>query len=145
MSERKQAVDAMPEEVMNLVRSARRARRNAVVPLTHHAFGAALEDDEGRIWLGCNIESEFPGHGMTAERVALYSSLAHGARGFKRIAIVGAAGDIMPRPCGASLQALSEQVRDLDIILFNPDQSEWAMYRLSELLPSPESLSQVDD
>jgi cytidine deaminase len=144
MSERNHAAESMPEDVMDLVRPARRARRNAVTPLTHHAVGAALEDDDGKVWLGCNIESHYPGHGITAERVALYSALAEGARGFRRIAVVGSAGDALPRPCGASLEALGEHAPNLKIILYNPDNSSWAAYLLSELLPLPENIPVQD-
>ncbi len=140
MSVRIRSAEDMPEDVMEIVRPARRARRNAVTPLTHHSVGAALEDEEGNIWIGCNIESHYPGHGITAERVALYSALANGIRSFRRIAVVGSGGELLPRPCGASLEALGEHAPRLIVILFNPDTSEWAQYTLSELLPVPESI-----
>jgi len=145
MNNSKRSVEVMDDSVMELIRPARRARRNAVTPLTHHSVGAALEDDDGRIWIGCDIESHCPGHGITAERVALYSALASGVRSFRRIAVVGSVGDGLPRPCGASLEALLEHAPRLQIILFNPDSGEWASFHISELLPSPDKISLSDD
>ncbi|GBE30953.1 MAG TPA: cytidine deaminase [Bacteroidetes bacterium] len=141
MKERNRSADSMDDSIVELIRPARRARRNAVTPLTHHAVGAALEDDDGKVWIGCDIESRYPGHGITAERVALYSALASGARSFRRIAVVGTVGDGLPRPCGASLEALIEHAPNLQIILFNPGISEWASYQIRELLPSPDNIS----
>ena len=137
MGEKAQGVNEMPDDVMALVRAARHTRRNAVAPLTNITIGAALEDSEGRIWTGCKIESRYAGHGLSAERVALYKALSEGVRSFKRLALVGPSDEPFPAPCGASLQALKEYAPRLRLILFNTDSSRWVQLKLSDLLPDP--------
>ncbi|MGB9612428.1 MAG: cytidine deaminase, partial [Bryobacteraceae bacterium] len=97
--------------------------------------GAALEDAEGRVWTGCNIENATYGLTVCAERVALLKALSEGARRFRRLAVVTAANTLTP-PCGACRQLLWEYAGDLEIVLADTQGGRETL-RLSQLLPRP--------
>jgi len=121
--------------VDSLVRRAWEARQRAHAPHSGFAVGAALEDAEGRIYTGCNIENATLSLTLCAERVALFKAISEGARHFRRIAVVAGAATLTP-PCGSCRQLLWEFCGDLEIILANL-QGEEESLRLKDLLPRP--------
>lgn len=129
---RDEAPDA-PDALDELVAHARAAREHALCDYSNFAVGAALEDAEGRVWTGANVENASYNLGLCAERVALYYALTHGARGFRRIAVVTDAAAATP-PCGACRQALFEFAGDATIILENL-AGERRVTTVRELLP----------
>jgi cytidine deaminase len=118
-----------------LLDAARQARRFAHAPFSHFQVGAALEAMDGRIFTGCNVENASYGLTVCAERVALFKAVSEGVRGFRRIVVATDTATPTP-PCGACRQLLWEFAGDLEVILANLD-AEKACYRLSELLPHP--------
>ena len=54
--------------------------------------GAALEDADGRIFTGCNVENATYGLTLCAERVAVFKAISEGARKFTRVAVVADTG-----------------------------------------------------
>ena len=90
-----------------LIAEALTASHNAHCPYSNFHVGAALLSSDGRIFLGCNVENVSYGLTICAERSAIFSAIAAGARTFTAMAIV-ADGDTMPYPCGACRQVLSE-------------------------------------
>ena len=66
-----------------LVSAALAARENAFAPFSKFKVGAAIEDAEGRIHTGCNVENATYGLTVCAERVAVYKALSEGARRFQ--------------------------------------------------------------
>jgi len=118
-----------------LIKAAHAAREFAVVPFSNFRVGAALEDESGRIFAGCNIESASYGLTMCAERVALFKAVSEGARKLQRIAVVADTADLTP-PCGACRQVLWEFCRDAELILVNLSDKE-ERFSLRELLPRP--------
>lgn len=123
------------KEAVRLLEAARDARRNAVAPYSGFAVGAALEEADGRIFTGCNIENATYGLTMCAERVALFKAISEGSRSFTRIAIVADTIEPTP-PCGACRQLLWEFAGDLEIILGNLT-GESGRHQLKDLLPLP--------
>ena len=101
-----------------LVADAIRARENARAPFSNFNVGAALEDENGRVFTGCNIENATFGLTLCAERVAVFKALSEGARRFRCIAIAADTGKLTP-PCGACRQILWEFCGDLEIVLAN--------------------------
>ena len=118
-----------------LIRAARRARRNAQAGYSHFKVGAALETAAGSIITGCNIENATYGLTLCAERVAMFKALSEGHKRFRRIVVVADTEAPTP-PCGACRQILWEFGGDLEVILANL-RRETGRHQLSELLPVP--------
>jgi cytidine deaminase len=118
-----------------LLEAALAARANAFAPYSKFHVGAALEDADGRIHTGCNIENATYGLTLCAERVAIFKAISEGVRKFRRIA-VAADTDVLTPPCGACRQILWEFCGDVDVVLVNP-RGKIETYRLKDLFPKP--------
>jgi cytidine deaminase len=118
-----------------LLEAALEARLRAYAPYSRFQVGAALEDDQGRIFTGCNIENASYGLTICAERVAAFAAMAAGARSFRRLAVATDSGGLTP-PCGACRQVLWELCRDITVTLVNPS-GHTETFQLSDLLPRP--------
>lgn len=116
-----------------LIAAATGARENAHAPYSRFKVGAALEDREGRIHTGCNIENASYGLTLCAERVAVFKAISEGQKTFRRIAIVADTETLTP-PCGACRQILWEFCGDVEIVLANP-RGKTETFRLKELFP----------
>jgi cytidine deaminase len=102
-----------------LLEAALESRKYAYAPYSNFLVGAALEDETGRVYTGCNIENATYGLTMCAERVALYKALSEGVRKFRRIAVAAATDQLTP-PCGSCRQLLWEFGGDIEVVLVNP-------------------------
>lgn len=111
------------------------AREHAHAPFSNFKVGAALEDESGRVFTGCNIENATYGLTVCAERVAVFKAVSEGARKFSRIA-VAADTDALTPPCGACRQILWEFCGDVQITLVNL-RGKSETIRLKELFPRP--------
>lgn len=133
-----------------LVDAAEDALEYAYSPYSHFQVGAALLDDHGVIWSGCNIENAAFSPGTCAERTALYKAVSEGVRSFQAIAIVGRQeGEqtltaSFTTPCGVCRQALSEFCAKKMPVYVANGTDDVVEYTLNELLPhsfGPEDLS----
>src|ERR687883_685453 len=97
-----------------LVLAALAVRENARAAFSHFKVGAAIEDEHGHIYTGCNVENATYGLTICAERVAVFKAISEGVRAFRRIA-VAADTDILTPPCGACRQILWEFCGNIDI------------------------------
>ena len=125
-----------------LLEAALAARTNAHAPFSKFRVGAAIEDADGRIFTGCNVENATYGLTICAERVAVFKAISEGARNFTRIA-VAADTDVLTPPCGACRQILWEFCGDAELTLVNL-QGKTESFRLSELFPRPFDASFLD-
>lgn len=100
-------------EDSQLLQSARRAAERAIAPYSNFPVGAAVEATNGRVYLGCNIESASYGLTICAERVAIFSTIADGAVP-ARIAVSCLRGDHSDAqsltPCGACRQIMVDRM-----------------------------------
>ena len=124
-----------------LLEAALAARANSFAPYSKFQVGAAVEDADGRIHTGCNIENATYGLTVCAERVAIFKAISEGARKFRRVA-VAADTDMLTPPCGACRQILWEFCGDVEIALVNP-RGKIESYRLKDrrkagLFPRPD-------
>jgi cytidine deaminase len=101
-----------------LVQAARAVRTRAHAPYSNFKVGAALEDEAGQIFTGCNVENATYGLTLCAERVALFKAISEGAGRIRRIAVI-ADTDVLTPPCGACRQVLWEFCGDAEILLSN--------------------------
>ena len=118
-----------------LVQAALAARENAHAPFSKFKVGAALEDADGRVYTGCNVENATYGLTVCAERVAVFKAISEGARKFRRMAIA-ADTDVLTPPCGACRQILWEFCGDMELILTNL-QGRTERHSMSHLFPRP--------
>ena len=109
------------------------ARANAFAPYSKFQVGAALEDADGRIHTGCNVENATYGLTVCAERVAVFKAISEGVRKFRRIAIAADTDTLTP-PCGACRQILWEFCGDIEIVLVNP-RGKIEKHQLKDLFP----------
>jgi cytidine deaminase len=105
-----------PAERDALVAAATTVRERAVAPYSRFQVGAALLAADGRVFTGCNVESSSYGLTICAERTAVVKALSEGARGFRAVAVVTAAGE-PTSPCGACRQVLWDQCRDIAVVM----------------------------
>jgi cytidine deaminase len=124
-----------------MVEAALAVRANAFAPFSKFQVGAAVEDADGRIHTGCNVENATYGLTICAERVAIFKAISEGVRAFRRIA-VAADTDVLTPPCGACRQILWEFCGDIEIILVNP-RGKSETYQLKELFPKPFDVSYI--
>ena len=122
-----------------LIAAALAARENAFAPYSKFRVGAAIEDSEGRIHTGCNVENSTYGLTVCAERVAVFKAISEGVRKFRRVAIA-ADTDALTPPCGACRQILWEFCGDVEIVLVNP-RGQTETHRLKDLFPKPFDVS----
>jgi cytidine deaminase len=118
-----------------LVDAARRVARHAYAPASGFGVGAALQAEDGRVFLGCNVENASYGLTICAERNAVGRAVAAGAQRFVRCVIYTPLQD-PGYPCGACRQVLAEFGADMEIVLAG-DGDVVHLMRLDEILPHP--------
>ena len=92
-----------------LVAKAIEARKLAYVPYSHFQVGAAVVMNDGKIFVGANIENSSYPLCMCAERNAIYNAYLHGYKKEEFVALALAADTDEPcSPCGACRQVISE-------------------------------------
>jgi cytidine deaminase len=125
----------------SLVAAARAVQRQAYAPYSRFRVGCAVEAEDGRVFVGCNVENASYGLTICAERAAVCAAVASGARRLRRAVVVTDA-DPPAAPCGACRQVLSEFGRDLEVTgVGSVGTVGWTK---AELLPSafgPEQLA----
>jgi cytidine deaminase len=122
-----------------LIAAALAARENAFAPYSKFRVGAAIEDSDGRIHTGCNVENSTYGLTVCAERVAVFKAISEGVRKFRRIAVAADTDRLTP-PCGACRQILWEFCGDIEIVLVNV-RGQTETHRLKDLFPKPFDVS----
>lgn len=88
--------------------AAREARRHAHAPYSKFKAGAAVQSDGGEAVAGAIVENVSLGLAMCAERVALFATVARGARPSALALVAPRTGDDLTWPCGACLQVALE-------------------------------------
>ena len=64
--------------IEELISRAVKARKNAYMPYSNYAVGAAVLGENGEIYQGCNVENASYPAGMCAERNAIGAAVAMG-------------------------------------------------------------------
>ena len=129
----------MPDAPAALIAAALAARENAFAPYSKFRVGAAVEDIDGRIHTGCNVENATYGLTVCAERVAVLKAISEGVRKFRRVAVAADTDRLTP-PCGACRQILWEFCGNIELVLVNP-RGKTETHRLEDLFPKPFDVS----
>jgi cytidine deaminase len=116
-----------------LIEAAKTVRERAHAPFSNFKVGAAIEDEHGQIYTGCNVENASYGLTLCAERVAVFKAISEGAGKLLRIAIVADTPTPTP-PCGACRQILWEFMGDAEVTLVNLDNQQETI-KMSAILP----------
>jgi cytidine deaminase len=119
----------------DLVEAALRVRENAHAPFSKFKVGAAIEDESGRVFTGCNVENATYGLTVCAERVAVFKAISEGARKFRRV-VVAADTEVLTPPCGACRQILWEFCGDVEVTLVNL-HGKTEKFQMKDLFPRP--------
>ncbi len=126
----------------DLLEAARAAQAYAYAPYSKFSVGAALQDEQGRIHAGCNVENAAYPQGLCAESVALGHLVLAGGRRITAVAVVGV-GPGLVTPCGGCRQKLREFGSDDVPVLVGDMTALRGRFTLGELLPAsfgPEQL-----
>jgi cytidine deaminase len=127
-----------------LMAAAQQASEQAYAPYSRFAVGAAVLDEQGRVFVGSNVENASYGLAMCAERVAIFSAVVAGARSIHAVA-VSARSMKRVAPCGACRQVIAEfAARDARVHLDVGDGSI-ETHTVDELLPGAFSADQLPD
>ncbi|MDF9745889.1 cytidine deaminase [Natrinema salsiterrestre] len=119
-----------------LIDAARDVQDEAHVPYSEYRVGAALETDDGEVFVGCNLENANFSNSLHAEEVAVAEAVKNGHREFSRLAVSSDRRDGVT-PCGMCRQTLTEFCDDDLVVLCDEGEGEEPTeYTLGELLPN---------
>jgi len=124
------------------VLEARRAAEKAYAPYSNLRVGAALINEDGKIFTGVNVENASFGLTVCAERNAIFSSVSNANRTIEAL-VIYTPTQTPTAPCGACRQVIKEFSQDA-LIVSVCDSDNRLVRTIAELLPSsfgPESLT----
>lgn len=124
-----------------LIAAARSARERAYCPYSGYSVGAAVLGDDGKVYVGCNVENASYGLTMCAERTAILGMVAAGCRTLREVVV---ATRDAGTPCGACRQVMAEFIEDAEAVRVHcvDDSEKVQTYLFSELLPNAFELKQ---
>ena len=119
----------------DLIDAAKAARASAHAPYSKFLEGAAMRDEQGRVFAGCNIENASYPQGWCAEPSAISALIMGGGMRITEVAVMGN-GDELCTPCGGCRQKIREFARgDAKIHCCTEDGELIRSFTLDELLP----------
>jgi cytidine deaminase len=136
----------MDERLKALFDAAIAAQKHAHAPYSRFRVGAALRDEKGRIYAGCNVENAAYPVGTCAEAGAISAMVLAGGRHVREILVIGD-GPGLTTPCGACRQRIREFAAPEAAILIAGAEGLRARFTLDELLPAsfgPDNLAMRD-
>jgi len=119
----------------DLIEAAKAARARSHAPYSKFLVGAAMRDEQGRVFAGCNIENASYPQGWCAEPSAISALIMGGGMRITEVAVMGN-GDELCTPCGGCRQKIREFARgDAKIHCCTEDGELIRSFTLDELLP----------
>ena len=120
-------------KLSELIKLAKEVSSYSYSPYSKFKVCAVLAGKDG-VFTGVNVENASYGLTMCAERVAVFKAVSEGKRNFEEIFIFSPQREVLPYPCGACRQVLSEFFpEDFKVIVAN--EVEMEEFNLGELLP----------
>ncbi len=120
----------------DLIDAALAVRQNAYARYSNYRVGAALLDDRGKLFSGCNVENAAYPEGTCAEAGAIAAMIADGGATIHTIVIAGGHDDIEDcTPCGGCRQKIAEfATPETRVVLLGPG-GDTHSFPIDELLP----------
>jgi cytidine deaminase len=123
-----------PDVREKLLRSAKKAMKNAHAPYSKFRVGAAILTAKGEVFSGCNVENASYGMTNCAERTAIFSAVAQSGPKLEILAVAVANDKGVPcAPCGACRQVIYEFGPDATVFFQGAHGPKQA--HITELLP----------
>jgi len=129
--------ESLAHTVESLMSLARAQKEHAYCPYSRFRVGAAVQMG-GKIFGGSNVENASYGATMCAERTAIFSGAAAGARWIEILAL---STDVPPgsrlearSPCGMCRQVISEFADEGTLIVVDAGEEDGALY-VGEIIP----------
>lgn len=128
----------------DLCKAAIEALENSYSPYSNCKVGAALLCENGRVYIGCNIENAAFSPTICAERTAFAKAVSDGERNFSAIAVAGIKNGVLTAfsPCGVCRQVMAEFCKKNFKILVVTSNESFEEYTLEQLLPSSFNLKE---
>jgi cytidine deaminase len=118
----------------DLFAAAEAVRAKAYAPYSRFSVGAAILADDGKIYVGCNIENAAYPVGNCAEPSAIAAMIAGGGNRIKRIYVTGP-GSAPVTPCGGCRQRIRE-FADQDVVVISHGVEGQPLHQtIAQLLP----------
>jgi cytidine deaminase len=118
-----------------LMQRARDAAANSYAPYSRFHVGAALQTEDGTVYVGVNVENRSYGLGICAERSAVFAAVSHGHTRIVRMAVYSPDTTEPLPPCGACRQVISEFMQPDAPISYVDHQGNTITKTVAELLP----------
>ena len=115
-----------------LIQQALQVRQSAYAPYSRYQVGAALLCQDGRIFVGANVENAAYPSSMCAERVAVFTAVTAGERQFAAVVVATANGGT---PCGGCRQVLAEFGLETRVLITNDQGVVVWETTVADLLP----------
>jgi len=123
-----------PSLIERLQAAASAAREHAHAPYSKFKVGAAVLDDQGRVFAGCNMENAAYPLGTCAEAVALGAMVVAGGKTCTHVLVIGGEGDLSP--CGGCRQRIAELCSpDCVVYALAADGTALKEWKMADLLP----------
>ena len=132
------------EKLEGLFEAAMQASKLAYCPYSKFPVGAAILVSDGRVFTGCNVENRSYGLANCAERTAIFTAVAEGARKIAAVAIAAPKAEYPVGPCGACRQVLTEFGDDDVPVVFGSKIENLKKATLGQLYPF-DSLHELAD
>ena len=127
--------DPSPSLIDRLQAAASAAREQAHAPYSKFKVGAAVLDEQGRIFAGCNVENAAYPLGTCAEAVALGAMVVSGGKTCSHVLVIGGDGDLSP--CGGCRQRIAELCGpDCIVYAVAADGTALKEWKMADLLPN---------
>jgi len=129
--------DSVSETGKILIDAAKLVRANAHAPYSGFHVGAALIDETGTVYTGCNVENAAYPEGSCAEANAIGAMVAAGGKRIVAIAAVGGGAEVEPcTPCGGCRQRIQEFADKNTQVILIGDGGAIDCLTIAELLPA---------
>lgn len=126
------------ETIEQLKRQAVKAAANSYSPYSHFPVGAAVINEAGNIYTGCNVENASFSLTQCAERTALTSAVSDGTSpGALTFLLIYTPGITAHTPCGACRQVMHELMAPDSLVVSCCDGDEVRKWGRDEYLPDP--------